>query len=61
MIMMNKTASYTHAVSFFKKDQRHGWTFTDFKTTEDALKLHLIILANHEAKGTVRAVTFSKI
>lgn len=58
---MNKQVGYTRAISFYKKVQGLGWTYCDFKTTEDALRLHLKSLAKQEAKGLVRAITYSKL
>jgi len=58
---MNKPAGYTHMITFYKKVDGLGWMFSDFRTTQDALKTHLKSLANQEAKGVVRAVTLSKL
>lgn len=58
---MNKAIGYTHAITYLKKVDGHGWMYNDFRTTEDALKLHLKSLANQEARGVVRLVTLSKL
>lgn len=55
---MNK---YTHAVTYYKKVKDLGWMYSDFKTTEDALKSHLKSLAKQEANGLVRVVTLTRI
>jgi hypothetical protein len=57
---MNKLG-YTHAITYYKMVKGLGWMYSDFRTTEDALKLHLRSLAKQEAKGIVRAVSFSRI
>lgn len=58
---MNKLSGYTHAITYYRKVEDLGWMYTDLKTTESGLKLHMIILANHEAKGNVRAINFAKL
>ena len=58
---MNKQAGYTHAVTYYKKVQGLGWTYSDFKTTEDALYSHLKSLARQEASGIVRLITLARI
>lgn len=57
---MKTLSGYTRTITFYKKVQDLGWTYCDFRTTEDALKTHLKSLAQQEAKGTVRAITFSR-
>lgn len=58
---MNKSIGYTHAITYYKKVPGLGWMYSDFRTTEDALRTHLKSLAKQEASGTVRAVSFNKI
>ena len=52
---------YTHQIAFFKKTKRLGWISCDFRTTHDALKLHLSSLYKMQTSGTVRAIDVTKI
>ena len=44
---------YTHSVNYFKRVDQHGWLFHSFKTTPDALPIHLRSLSKQVANGTV--------
>lgn len=52
---------YTHQITFFRKSKLSGWVACDFRTTQDALKLHLSSLYKMQTSGKVRAIDSSKI
>lgn len=52
---------YTHAINFYKKVGNMGWTFCSFKTTADALPLHIRSLSKQMANGTVRNIDTIKL
>lgn len=52
---------YTHQISFFKKSRSLGWVACNFRTTHDALRLHLSSLYKMQTNGRVRAIDTSKI
>lgn len=54
-------AGYTHVVSYYKNHKTFGWVFCDFRTTADAVKLHMKSLAKQEKEGTVRNVQVVKL
>lgn len=47
---------YTHTVSYYKKVADYGWLFHSFRTTPDALKLHLLQLHRQQLQGVVRNI-----
>jgi hypothetical protein len=59
--MMNTPVGYTHRITYYKNVKGIGWVYSDFRTTADALRIHLRSLAKEEAQGSVRAVSFNKI
>jgi hypothetical protein len=52
---------YTHLITFYKKVDGLGWMYSDFKTTQDALRLQLRGLYKKQAKGVVRAINYAKL
>ena len=49
-------AGYTHAINYFQKVDGLGWVFRSFRTTEDAVRLHLRSLIRQKRQGTVRTI-----
>lgn len=56
-----KQSGYTHAISYYKKVDGLGWMYNDFKTTGNALKLHLSSLYKQQTQGTVRLIDTIKL
>jgi hypothetical protein len=54
-------AKYTYSVNFYKKVEGLGWMFHSFKTTDDAVQLHINSLAAQQARGAVRAIDAIKL
>ena len=47
---------YTRSITYYANVKGLGWMFQSFKTTEDAVKLHLQSLYKQQVAGTVRAI-----
>lgn len=54
-------AGYTRTINYYKKVDGIGWTFQSFRTTEDAVRLHLRSLIRQKQAGNVRALETVKI
>ena len=52
---------YTYSINFYKNTPGKGWTFHSFRTTSDALKVHLKELAKKQVAGTVRMIDAVKL
>lgn len=52
---------YTYSINFYKKVDRLGWMFQSFKTTDDAVRMHLRSLIRQKREGTVRALEAVKL
>lgn len=52
---------YTRSINYYKKVEGLGWVFQSFRTTEDAVRLHLRSLIRQKQAGTVRALESVKI
>ena len=58
---MNYPENYTHSINFYKKVKGLGWVFSSFRTTEDALPIHLKGLYKKQVAGTVRMIDAVRI
>lgn len=47
---------YSHTINYYKKVEGFGWTFESFKTTEDAVRMHLRSLIRQKQAGQVRTI-----
>ena len=47
-MMQNNATGYTHQINFFKKVNGIGWIEQYFRTTEDAVNLHMKKLENRD-------------
>ncbi len=52
---------YTRSINYYKKVEGLGWIFQSFRTTEDAVRLHLRSLIRQKQAGTVRALETIKL
>ena len=53
--------TYTRSVNYFRKVEGLGWMFESFKTTEDAVRMHLRSLVRQKQKGIVRSIDTFKL
>lgn len=47
---------YTHTINYYKKIEGLGWMFESFKTTNDAIGMHLRSLIRQKQAGSVRTI-----
>lgn len=52
---------YTRAINFYQKVDGLGWVFQSFRTTDDAVRIHLRSLIRQKQAGNVRAIETVKL
>lgn len=52
---------YSYAINYFRKVEGQGWTFESFKTTDDAVRMHLRSLIRQKQSGQVRTIEMSRL
>ena len=52
---------YTHSITFYKKVEDLGWVFQSFKTTADAIRVHMLSLSRQKKAGTVRLIDIGRL
>jgi hypothetical protein len=50
-----------YSVNFYKKVDGSGWMFQSFKTTDNAVRMHLRELIRQKQRGTVRSIEANKL
>lgn len=52
---------YTRCINYYRNVDGLGWMFESFKTTDDAVRIHLRSLIRQKQSGTVRTIDTFKL